>query len=82
MKKIITVLFSVFCLLIPYTVFADDPLPEKGISRIKWSIENCGPMPRIMLIGLIAIAVMIIITLFTAKYYISKEDGKNEQPKK
>ncbi len=82
MKKITAAVFSVLCWLFPCIAFADNSLPEKGIARIQWSIKNCGPMPKIMLIGLIAIAAMIIITVLTAKYFAAKEDDKNEQPKK
>lgn len=78
MNKIIAALFASFCILFPLSAYAADALPEKGITRIKWSIENCGPMPKMMIVSLIAIAVMIIITVVCAKHY-TKEENADEK---
>ena len=76
LKRIFTAVLPVFFILTPVLASAAvDSAPPQGFGAIAWAMEVSGPMPKMMVIGLVLIAVMIIITVIVAKIN-GKEDKK------
>lgn len=67
MKYIKSTLVFLCTLLLPISAFAKQAAPEEPVKRIAWAMENCGPMPKSMIVGFILLAAMIIITILVAK---------------
>lgn len=77
LKRIFTAVLPVFFILIPVSASAAvDYAPPQGVGAIAWTMKMSGPMPKMMMIGLILIAVMLIITVIVAK--MNSEEDKNE----
>ena len=79
MKKFIaflynTLTFMAFNLICATSVFADEvPIPDKGISRIKWSIQ-CSGLPTSWLF--ITVALLVILIIISVIYYSKISGGK------
>ena len=76
LKRIFTAVLPAIFILTPVLASAAvDTAPPQGFRAIAWAMEMSGPMPEMMVIGLVLIAAMIIITIIAAKIN-SKEDEK------
>lgn len=76
LKHIFTAVLPVLFILIPASASAAvNSAPPQGIGAITWTMEMSGPMPKMMIIGLVLIAAMLIITVIAAKMN-GKEDKK------
>lgn len=74
-KLISAAVLPALFLLLPTSAFAAvHSAPPQGIGAIAWTMKMSGPMPKMMVIGLILIAVMLIITVIIAK--MNNKEGK------
>lgn len=60
--------------LIQTSALAGENVPEPGPDRLFWAVKTCGAMPKGMIAGLLAIAIMITITAIVYKKN-NKEDN-------
>lgn len=66
--KKMTFALTAFIMSFPLVpVFAEGTVPPVGVERIGWAMRCGGKMPTIMVCGLIGLALMIIVTVFTVK---------------
>lgn len=64
-------------LLFPVNTYAQEAVPEKGLSIIPWAIKHCGSMPKEMIYGFAALAVLIIsAVIYAVKCKGDKKDEK------
>jgi hypothetical protein len=58
------------------SAYAEEDIPSEGIGRISWAMRCAGAMPKGMIIGLIAIAAMIVITILVSRLTDKEETDK------
>lgn len=76
LKLIFAAALSAIFILFPASAFAAvEAAPPQGFGAVAWAMEMSGPMPKMMIIGLILIAVMLAVTIIIAKLS-DKEDKK------
>lgn len=75
MKYVKSIFALILAMAYPLNGFAQSDVPDKGFERVLWMSKSCGAMPSLLVKALVAIAVMIIISVITAKV---KEGKCNE----
>ncbi len=66
LSVLISCVFSLICALAP-VCFAEETAPEAGIGRILWAVKCGGAMPKPMIIGFIALALLAAVIIIKLK---------------